>query len=387
MCKYLYFCGIRKITGLEKKTIAFIELETHSALLEQWYLLVKEMPSIAFYFFVSPKVKSKITAIPVDCMMVVHNPKEIEKELAGFDAVVVNTFHRNFEQYRMIFQQKKSLVVLHNLNFSLFLQSVNAKNIWPERKRLTYFLKLYCLEKIASGRKTVLQADNFGVLSQSLLDEVNSRSSFGAKTKLLQLNYCNSFSLPKEETLQLVMPGNVSNKRKDIRTLFEILPKLQPQTKLHFTFLGKPESDAVLQQLEELKQKCSAQIEITHYHQFIPWEEYSRVIAKAHLLLCPIKNETSFYLVDEIYGKTKVSGSEADCIYNGKIGLFPTSYPKMNWHNLYYENAQDLESILNHLTFEQLAGEYEKLQPYLNQYTFESVKNKLENQLLQLVNS
>lgn len=372
---------------LEKKKIAFIELETHSALLEQWYLLLKEMQSIDFYFFVSQKVKSKITAIPADCMMLVHNAKEIEKELAGFDAVVVNTFHRNFEQYQAIFKQKKSLVIVHNLNFSLFFQSVNWKNIWAERVRLTYFLKLYLAEKINSRRKVVLKAEHFGVLSQSLLDEVSSRSAFGAKTKLIQMNYGQHSSMINAEVLQIVMPGNVSNKRKDIKTLFEILPKLNPESKLHFTFLGKPESDEVLQELEKLKKTTSEKIEITHYHRFIPWEEYSRVIAKAHLLLCPIKNETSFYLVDEVYGKTKVSGSEADCIHNGKIGLFPTSYPKMNWHNLYYENASDLESILNNLTIEQLSSEYEKLQPYLSLYTFDSVKNNLENQLLQLANS
>lgn len=372
---------------LEKKKIAFIELETHSALLEQWYLLLKEMPSIEFYFFVSQKVKSKITAIPANCMMLVHNAHEIEKELIGFDAVVVNTFHRNFEQYQAIFEKEKCLVILHNLNFSLLFQSVNWKNIWSEKARFTYFLKLYFAEKINSRRKTILKAGNYGVLSQSLLDEVNGRSSLGAKTKLIQMNYGQFSSLVNSEILQIVMPGNVSGKRKDIKTLFEILPKLNPQSKLHFTFLGKPESDAVLQELETLKQKCSAQIEITHYQQFIPWEEYSRVIAKAHLLLCPIKNETSFYLVDEVYGKTKVSGSEADCIHNGKIGLFPMTYPKMNWHNLYYDNAADLESILNNLTFEQLSSEYKKMQSYLNQYTFESVKNKLENQLLELANS
>lgn len=372
---------------MEKKKIAFIELETHSALLEQWYLLLKEMQSMDFFFFVSPKVHSKITAIPADCMMLVSNAKAIEKELAGFDAVVVNTFHRNFEQYQAIFEQKKSLVLLHNLNFSLFFQSIHWKNCWTERARLTYFLKLYFAEKINARRKGILKAKLFGVLSQSLLDEVNSRSAFGVKTKLIQLNYCEGSHLAPSDVLQIVMPGNVSGKRKDIQMLFEILPKLNPKSQLHFTFLGKPESDAVLQQLEKVKQNCSAQIEITHYQQFIPWEEYSRVIQKAHLLLCPIKNETSFYLVDEVYGKTKVSGSEADCIHNGKIGLFPTSYPKMNWHNLYYKNASDLEVILNTLTTEQLSSEYNNLQPYLSQYTFESVKTNLENQLLQLANS
>jgi len=166
--------------------------------------------------------------------------------------------------------------------------------------------------------------------------------------------------------------------------LFKILPKLNPESKIHFTFLGKPENDLVLQQLESLKTKCHSNISITHFHQFIPWEEYSKVIAKAHLLLCPIKSKTSFYWVDEYYGSTKVSGAEADCVYNGKIGIFPNSYPKMDWHNWYYENGTDLIAFLQKLNIETLKKEYQKLQPFTEKVTFDKVKNELEKQLLDL---
>lgn len=360
-------------------------METHSALLEQWYFLLKEMPSIEFEFFVHEKVLHKLSSIPKEKITVVPSVSEIS--FSGFDAVVINTLHRNFEQYQTLLDQKPVLCLLHNLNFSLFFKSIFWRNVFKEKERFTYFLKLYLKEKVGSHRKYILKAKQFGVLSKSLHDEVIRNRKFANRTEIIQMNYCQSNTVPASEAINIVMPGNVSNKRKDVAMLFSLLPKLAPKSKLHFTFLGKPENDAVLQQLETLQQKCSEQIEITHYHRFIPWEEYSRVIAKAHLLLCPIKAQTSFYWVNEGYGTTKVSGSEADCIHNGKIGLFPTSYPKMHWHNLYYESVADLESILNTLTIEQLASEYGKLQPYLQQYTFESVKNNLENQLLALANS
>ena len=201
------------------------------------------------------------------------------------------------------------------------------------------------------------------------------------------MNYCHSHSFVQSEVINIVMPGNVSNKRKDVAMLLAVLPKLKPKSRLHFTFLGKPENDKVLRQLEWLKHVCDANVTITHFYRFIPWEEYSAVIAKAHMLLCPVKSQTSFYWVSEFYGKTKVSGSEADCIYKGKIGLFPTSYPKMDWHNLYYDNETEFASILNNLSEAQLLSEYAKLQPYLKQYAFESVKTNLENQLLALADS
>lgn len=370
---------------LEKKKIAFIEMETHSALLEQWYLLVKEMTFVDFHFFVHEKVKTKLSAIPENKITVVKTVSEIN--VGAFNGLVINTLHRNFEQYSRIFLRKPTLCLVHNLNFSLFFKSINWHNFLFDKELFLYYLKLYVLEIVGKKRKTILQATKFGVLSQSLLDEVKNNSDFAGKTELVAMNYCHSHSFPTSEVIDIVMPGNVSNKRKDVAMLLSVLPKLKPKSRLHFTFLGKPENDHVLQQLEHLKHVCHANVTITHFYRFIPWEEYSEVIAKAHLLLCPVKSQTSFYWVDEFYGKTKVSGSEADCIYNGKIGLFPTSYPKMDWHNLYYENASDLIDILNHLSSEQLSSEYQKLQTYLKQYTFESVKNNLENQLLALADS
>jgi hypothetical protein len=373
-------------TTLEKKRFAFIEMETHSALLEQWYLLLKEMNSIDASFFVHEKVLRKLSSIPKDKITIVTSVSEINVQ--DFDGVVVNTLHRNFETYSDVFLQKPVLCLVHNINFGLFFRPINWKNILLDKERLIYFLKLYLREKVGTRRKAILKAKQFGVLSKSLLDVVKEDGRYSNRTKLVQMNYCHSHSLiTTSEKINIVIPGNVTNKRKDIEMVFDLLPKLHPKTKLHFTFLGKPESPKVLEQLEQLQQNCSESISVTHYHNFIPWEEYSRVIAKAHLLLCPIKEKASFYLVDEFYGKTKVSGSEADCIYNGKIGLFPTSYPKMNWHNLYYENANDLSSILNNLTQVALIEEYEKLKPFLDQYTFESVKNELEELLLQIANS
>lgn len=357
-------------------------METHSALLEQWYLLLKEMTSIDFYFFVHKKVNKKISSIPKEKITRVDDVSEIDFDV--FDGIVVNTLHRNFEQYSTLFKQKPVLCLVHNINFSLFFKQINLENLWVEKERFYYYLKLYFLEKVGLRRKVILQAKQLGVLSKSLLEKIQSNENVIVNAQLIQMNYCHSNTFPNKEEIHIVMPGNVSNKRKDICMLFDILPKLKPKTALHFTFLGKPESKSMAKKIDFLKQTSVKNTSITYFSEFIPWEKYSEVISKAHLLLCPIKEETSFYWVDEFYGNTKVSGSEADCIYNGKIGIFPTTYPKMDWHNLYYQSASHLTSILNQLEIGQLREEYQKLQPYLGKYTFEAVKNQLEEQLLDL---
>ena len=357
-------------------------METHSALLEQWYLLVKEMATIDFHFFVSQKVFEKLTAIPQQHLTIIN--KVATTDFSVFDSVVVNTLHRNYDDYKKLFAEKPVLCLVHNLNYSLFFKSISLKNIFQNPERFTYFLKLYLKEKVGIRRKEILKAQQFGVLSASALETIKKEGKYTDKTQLIQMNYCKQFEFSSATTIQIVMPGNVSNKRKDVDLVFRILKKLQPENKLHFTFLGKPENEQVLHQLENLKAICHQNISITHYHQFIPWEEYSKVIAKAHVLLCPIKQETSFYWVDEVYGQTKVSGAEADGMYNGKLGIFPSSYPKMDWYNWYYANEKELTELLQNITLEDLRNEYQKLLPYTEKFTFEKVKNELEKQLLKI---
>lgn len=365
---------------MKKKQIAFIEMETHSALLEQWYLLVKAMNLIDFHFFVSQKVFDKLTTIPTAHLTVIESVSTTN--FSAFDSVVVNTLHRNFEDYKKLFAEKPTLCLVHNLNFSLLLKSISWKNMFNEKEKFTYLLKLYVKERVGSKRKVLHEAKYFGVIAASALKTIQNDGRFSVKSQLIQLNYCQNSEFPSEETIQIVMPGNVSNKRKDVDLLFEILPKLQPNAKIHFTFLGKPENEMILHQLESLKTQCHSNVSVTHFHQFIPWSDYSTIIAQAHVLLCPIKQATSFYWVDEVYGQTKVSGAEADCMYNGKIGIFPRTYPKMDWHNWYYDDAKELKDLLENITIEELKKEYQKLEPFVEKFTFESVKNKLEKQLL-----
>ncbi|MCL9807511.1 hypothetical protein NAT51_18440 [Flavobacterium amniphilum] len=367
------------------KKIAFIEMETHSALLEQWYLLVKEMTAVDFHFFVSPKVNDKLTAIPKEHISEILSVPETD--FSHFDGIVINTLHRDFKDYQKLFGQKPVLCLVHNLNFSLFFKSISLANVFKEKEKFTYFLKLYLKEKVASGRKVILKVKQFGVISKAALQSIKKDGSYSNQSKLIQMNYCHQSEFPEDEAVHIVMPGNVSNKRKDVDLVLKVILQLEPQSVLQFTFLGKPENDSVRGQLEQLKKNCHPNIRITYFSQFIPWVSYSKIISKAHLLLCPIKEQTSFYWVDEFYGSTKVSGSEADCMYNGKIGLFPESYPKMDWHNLYYGNEQQLLAILNTLTVEKLRDEYSHLQEYIQKYTFEKVKNELEAQLLELTHN
>lgn len=373
---------------MEKKNIAFIELETHTSLLEQWYVLLKDMPAITFHFFLSQKVTHKIASIPPTHITLVHSFEQLITQIQDYDAVVVNTLHRYFKDFKPIFINKPSLVLVHNLNFSLLFRGVQLKNFISQRKKAAYFLKLYLKEKIAQNRKTILQATHFGVLSPALKHSLTQQNpSLAEKTIVINPAYSQPCLLTYNHLLKIVVPGNISPLRKDLPLLFSALKKLQPQAPLHIIFLGKPNSNSIIRQLHQLQKDVPNTVKISFYTTYIKSEEYAHILLTAHLLCCPIKLHTSFYGVNEYYGSTKVSGSEGDCIMSGKIGIFPATYPPFNWHTLRYKNEAALIQLLNSLNNNTLQKEYTYLEKYIPQHTLSRVRQSVETQLLTITNS
>jgi len=141
---------------MEKKNIAFIEMETHSALLEQWYLLLKSMQYIDFHFFVSAKVNEKLTAIPKEYITIVVSVAKTDFSI--FDGVVVNTLHRNFKDYQNLFQSKPVLCLVHNLNFSLFFKTISFSNIFKEKEKFVYFFEIIPQRKSSFTKKNYFKS-------------------------------------------------------------------------------------------------------------------------------------------------------------------------------------------------------------------------------------
>ncbi|WP_300570328.1 hypothetical protein [Flavobacterium sp.] len=376
-----------------KIKIAIIELETHTQVIKQWDFLLRNSEVIDVDYFLHSKLKVNLSFLnPENSSYCDFNANsELEgflSEIPKYDLVIINTLHRHFEAYAKLFATQKTLCIVHNPNFSLFHKPISIRNLWDEKSNAFYFLKLFLIEKIRKYQNILFKADFFGVFSSSIYDEIIKEGTVSEKKLVnISLTYTESVSFEKKLPINIVISGTVSEKRKDYETVFEMIKKLNPQHPIVFYFLGRPENSKMEKKLEELSKLEIKNLEVVHYKKLIPSSEFDKIIQNSHILLCPVKVKTSFYGVTEFYGKTKISGNEYDCVRNGKIGLFPTSYPKMNWHNLYYQNGNDLAEMLNNLTLENLEFEYQKLQPYIQNYTFENVKNQLENQLLQLANT
>lgn len=367
---------------LKKKKIAFIELETHANILIKWDVLLQEIPLFDYHFYLHEKLRDKVEQLPSEKISFLNNLNEFPK--TEFDLVIINTFQRHFQDFDLIFKNSKTLCILHNLNFGLFFKSISLKNILVEKQSFLYFLKLYLKERIASKRKMVNNSNTIAVLSSSLKNYANTKIS-NKPAQVLNLNYNDHFLIENTLPLKIVIPGNVSSKRKDFDLVFNVFSKINPIEKIEFIFLGSIREEILKNKLLKLKNKCVDTVAITFFENYVAETEYQKIIKNAHLLFCPIKTKTSFYWVDEFYGKTKVSGNESDCITYGKIGIFPKTYPDFNWKTVSYSSEKELVVFFNNLNYNYLEKLYKGLEVYANQYTFDKVKEELKQKLLAII--
>ena len=375
---------------MDKLKIAILELETHTQVIKQWDYLLRDSDVIDVDYYLHSKLKVNLAFLNPQKTFYTHSSSNLELEdfisgIPQYDLIIINTLHRHFQSYSVLFEKQKTLCIVHNPNFSLFNKPVTIGNLINEKAQFFYFLKLFVKERIQKYKDIIFQSDYFGVFSNAIYNEI-VRSGIVSQSRLnnisLVYNECLTFrdALP----VKIVIPGTVSEKRKDYLTVFETIEKLNPKSPIVFYFLGRPENKKMERKLDELSKLKRKNVEVVYFTKLIPSKEFDVIIQSCHILLCPIKVKTSFYGVTEFYGKTKISGNEYDCIRNGKIGMFPTSYPRMDWHNWYYQNENELLQSLNNITVEMLKSEYEKLKPYAEKYTFEKVKNELEAKLIKL---
>lgn len=374
---------IRKNIRLKKYKIAIVELETHVSLLEQWYLLFEDMTEIECHFFVSNKVLNKIKIIPNSKIHHIEDNFDV-KELQDFDAILVNTMHRYFDVFNKIMNVKPTLVLVHNVNFSLFFKKLTFKLFDNSWKKIQYYSKLYLKEKISKKRKYILNAAKVGVLSKGVFNYVNANKQHSIKVELIDLTFVHETQKKiSSDVVKVVVPGNISNQRKDIDLLMEVMEVIRPSIPIEFSFLGKPENDTIKEQLEHLKKRVT--FPISYKSEYVPWKEYAQALQEATLVCCPVKVETHFYGVPEYYGITKVSGSENDCILYGKLGVFPETYPDFNWKTWKYKDKEELITLFNQLNWKQIHNAYQEIDTFVAQRTKNNCVMQLEKQLIDLI--
>ena len=238
----------------------------------------------------------------------------------NYDLIIIGTVHRYFNVFEKIAEKFNTSIICHNLNFVETSNFNLLSSVFKED--VQYRLKLLLKEGLLRKSKVYQKAKNFLVLDENLVKE---------NYKTLPVFFSLNYEKPRKSIISIVIPGAVSQKRRDYK---KIIKELSISTSLNVTkfeivFLGKA-SGKELEMLQDFDSSASLRmpnVSIKYFTEKVPQNVFDEYMQKADILWCPIQQETEFFSQKEIYGVTKMSGNIGDAIKYGKLAIFPENYP------------------------------------------------------------
>ena len=304
------------------KKIAYIEIDTHAEIAADFMDLMKDSEEFSVDYYFSERIRNQIDThgIPVflsDNSMILDQLKSKK-----YDLIIIGTVHRYFNTFLNITNKYKTAVIVHNLNFSKASKLDLIKNVFKED--VIYRLKLWWKEGLFNTSKAYKKSKNLLVLDK----EFSSH-----EYQFLPLFYTKSIDLSINKIFTVVIPGGVSQKRRDYKNVNKIILDLENRMKggyklknplIEFVFLGKAKDDE-LKELVDLERSLE-HVNITYFKERISQQDFEMWMKKADVLWCPIQQQTEFFSQKEVYGKTKMTGNIGDAIKFGKIAVFSANY-------------------------------------------------------------
>lgn len=296
------------------KKIAYIEIDTHAEIAQDFMDVMHDSKGFSVDYYFSEKIKNQINEH--DESVHISDSSMILDQLSTkkYDLVIIGTVHRYFNTFFAIGTKYNTSIIVHNLNFAKISKLDLIKNIF--KNDLIFRLKLWWKEGLFFAGKAYGKAENLLVLDQDLSSE---------KHQFLPLFYKKSFEKIKNEILTIVIPGGVSQKRRDYQRVFETIQNSKIKEDFTFVFLGKAQGQE-LKDLEHLSKIIPENIKIKYFSERVSSDVFDEWMKKADVLWCPIQEETEFFSNKEIYGKTKMTGNLGDAIKYGKLAVFPGNY-------------------------------------------------------------
>lgn len=296
------------------KNIAYIEIDTHAEIAQDFMDLMQDSKAFSVDYYLSEKIKNQIQVNG----NVVHQSDSsmILDQLStkNYDLIIIGTVHRYFNTFLAISEKYNTSVIIHNLNFSKISKSDLIKNIF--KNDLIYRLKLWWKEGLYYADKTYAKAKYHLVLDQELSSD---------KLEFLPLFYTKAVDKIRDKIFTIVIPGGVSQKRRDYKKVFDIIRNLKTEDQFTFVFLGKAKGHE-LKDLENLDKNLMENIKTIYFSERVSREIFDQWMRKADVLWCPIREEAEFFSNKEIYGETKMTGNLGDAIKYGKPAVFPKNY-------------------------------------------------------------
>jgi len=337
------------------KKIAYIEIDTHAEIAQAFIDVMEGSQDFTVDYYFSKRIKDHInhrneTVFLSDSSMILDQLKG-----KGYDLVVIGTVHRYFNTFLAITKKYNTAIITHNLNFAKASKLNLMKSIF--KGDIIFRVKLWLKEGLFYNTKVYKTSRSLLVLDEAL---VSGRHQF------LPLFYTRDFDTIKNDNLIVVIPGGVSQKRRDYAYIFKTIQNVKTDKHCEFVFLGKAK-DHELKEVEQLSQRLPENISITYFSERVSSENFEKWMQKADVLWCPIQQETEFFSMKETYGVTKMTGNLGDAVAYGKLAVFPEDYPsKLEFIIPEKENILDQLKTLSETPFD-----------FFNTYSKEVVQKKL----------
>ena len=328
------------------KKIAYIELDTHAEIALNFMELMNDSKAFSVDYYFSEKILrffgfAQNVKLPENIKKA--TPENLIQQLStdNYQLIIIGTVHRYFNVFEKIAEKFNTSIICHNLNFVKASNFDLLSSIFKED--FQFRLKLLLKEGLLSKSKVYKKAKNLLVLDQTLkcnvilneaqhnqiksetLNEDYERSSEKSFT-FLPIFYTKFLEKPKNETYTIVVPGEVSQKRRDY---FELIIKLFNQhleKNINLILLGKARGKELFF-VKDVEEQLFENISIKYFTEKVPQDVFDDYMQKADILWCPIQQETEFFSQKEIYGFTKMSGNIGDAIKFRKLAVFPENYP------------------------------------------------------------
>lgn len=326
------------------KKIAYIELDTHAEIALNFMELIKDSKEFSVDYFFSEKVLRSFGFAQDDMLpenIKKATPENVLSKLAvtlspskslqsKYDLIVIGTAHRYFNVFEKIAEKYNTAVICHNLNFVKTSKWDLLKALFKEDFK--YRLKLLLKEGLWRKSEVYKKARHLLVLDKGF------DSAQPDKYRFLPVFYSKFSTQPTNEVLTIVIPGAVSQKRRDYERVLKMLRQSfdsaqdDKHDEMKVVFLGKAqgkELEMLQDFLDPSTQLRMTNMKIKYFTEKVSQSEFDEYMQKADVLWCPIQQKTEFFSQKEIYGITKMSGNIGDAIKFSKAAIFPETYPSV----------------------------------------------------------
>jgi len=354
------------------KKIAYIEIDTHAEIAQNFLGVMRGSENFEVDYYFSEKIKKQIqtdreNVFLSDSSMIIEQLKSKQ-----YDLIIVGTVHRYFNTFQSIAEKYNIAFIVHNINFTTLSKFNLFKNIFKED--LIYRIKLWWKEGLFTISTAYKKAKTLLVLDEAFCSE---------KYRFLPVFYTENGEKQSEKRLIVVIPGGVSQKRRDYKRVFSKIKEIENSFKekgsaeqlIEFVFLGKAKG-AELKEITDLDRSLQY-ISLQYFSERVSSEDFEKWMQKADVLWCPIQQETEFFSQKETYGHTKMTGNLGDAIKFGKLAVFPRNYPsKLDFIIPEEENIMEQFETLKNTPYD-----------FQEKYNRKSVQENLENTLMSLIST